>query len=227
MQASDWSIRMPNALPPELQIFDRPLRVVILLYPGIEILDFAGPYEVFSVATRIALRDGLSAHPPFIVSTVAASRQLLTARYALRVQPDAQFGDELQSDVLIVPGGIIDQPLNDPETLAWVREMAAETGILTSVCSGALILAKAGLLEGQSVTTHWADIHELREGYPDLDVREEVPYVDAGSLVTSAGISAGIDMSLHLVARLLGADAARTTARQMQYEWQDMPGQIG
>ena len=215
---------MPNALPPELQIFDRPLQVVILLYPGIEILDFAGPYEVFSVATRIALRDGLSAHPPFLVSTVAASRELLTARYDLRVQPDAQFDDELPCDVLIVPGGVIDQPVNDPQTLAWVRRMASSTGLLTSVCSGALILAKAGLLQGHSVTTHWADIQELREGYPDLDVQEDVPYVDAGSLVTSAGISAGIDMSLHLVARLLGDDAARITARQMQYEWRDLPG---
>lgn len=215
---------MPNALPPELQIFDRPLQVVILLYPGIEILDFAGPYEVFSVATRIALRDGLSAHPPFLVSTVAASRELLTARYDLRVQPDAQFDDELSCDVLIVPGGVIDQPVNDPQTLAWVRRMASSTGLLTSVCSGALILAKAGLLQGHSVTTHWADIQELREGYPDLDVQENVPYVDAGSLVTSAGISAGIDMSLHLVARLLGGDAARITARQMQYEWRDLPG---
>nr|WP_314568938.1 DJ-1/PfpI family protein [uncultured Pseudomonas sp.] len=215
---------MPNALPPELQIFDRPLQVVILLYPGIEILDFAGPYEVFSVATRIALRDGLSAHPPFLVSTVAASRKLLTARYDLRVQPDAQFDDELPCDVLIVPGGVIDQPVNDPQTLAWVRRMASSTGLLTSVCSGALILAKAGLLQGHSVTTHWADIQELREGYPDLDVQENVPYVDAGSLVTSAGISAGIDMSLHLVARLLGGDAARITARQMQYEWRDLPG---
>lgn len=198
--------------------------MVILLYPGIEILDFAGPYEVFSVATRIALRDGLSAHPPFLVSTVAASRELLTARYDLRVQPDAQFDDELPCDVLIVPGGVIDQPVNDPQTLAWVRRMASSTGLLTSVCSGALILAKAGLLQGHSVTTHWADIQELREGYPDLDVQENVPYVDAGSLVTSAGISAGIDMSLHLVARLLGGDAARITARQMQYEWRDLPG---
>lgn len=215
---------MIKALPPELQTFDRPLQVVILLYPGIEILDFAGPYEVFSVATRIALRDGLSAHAPFIVRTAAASRELLTARYDLRVQPDAQFDDELPCDVLIVPGGVIDQPVNDPDTLAWVRRMAMTTGLLTSVCSGALILAKAGLLEGQSVTTHWADIQELRDSYPDLDVQENVPYVDAGSLVTSAGISAGIDMSLHLVARLLGADAARITARQMQYEWQDMPG---
>ncbi|MBD8622641.1 DJ-1/PfpI family protein [Pseudomonas sp. CFBP 13727] len=214
---------MSKALPPELQIFDRPLQVVILLYPGIEILDFAGPYEVFSVATRVALRDGLSIHAPFVVSTVAASRDLLTARYELRVQPDAQFDEEVHSDVLIVPGGVIDQPVNDPNTLAWVRRMAATTGLLTSVCSGALILAKAGLLEGQSVTTHWADIQELRDSNPDLDVRENVPYVDAGSLVTSAGISAGIDMSLHLVARLLGADAARLTARQMQYEWHDMP----
>lgn len=215
---------MSKALPPELQIFDRPLHVVILLYPGIEILDFAGPYEVFSVATRIALRDGLSAHPPFMVSTVAASRDLLTARYDLRVQPDAQFADELDCDVLIVPGGVIDQPVNDPATLAWLRQAATTTGLLTSVCSGALILAAAGLIEGQRVTTHWADIQELRDSYPDLDVRENVPYVDAGSLVTSAGISAGIDMSLHLVARLLGADAARITARQMQYEWHDLPG---
>lgn len=212
---------MPS-LPLELQILERPLNVVILLYPDIEILDFAGPYEVFSVATRVALRDGLSAHPPFRVRTVAASRDLLPARYALRVQPDADFTDELNCDLLIVPGGVIDQPLNDPATLAWIRKMAARAGLLTSVCSGALILAKTGLLEGHSVTTHWADIEELRADYPDLDVRENVPYVDSGALVTSAGISAGIDMSLHLVARLLGAEAGRTTARQMQYEWQDV-----
>jgi transcriptional regulator GlxA family with amidase domain len=213
---------MSTALPLEAQILERPLHVVMLLYPEVEILDFAGPYEVLSVATRVALRDRICSHAPFTVTTVAARRELVSARYELRVQPDADFSEDLPCDILLVPGGVIDQPMADPATLEWVRRMADKTTLLTSVCSGALILAKAGLLDGQRVTTHWADIEELRHDYPALDVVEDIPYVDAGALVTSAGISAGIDMTLHLVARLLGAEAGRTTARQMQYEWQDV-----
>lgn len=212
---------MPQPQSLETQVFERPLNVVILLYPEIEILDFAGPYEVFSVATRVALRDGITAHAPFQVTTVAASAQLLTARYALRVQPDADFDDDIACDILIVPGGVIDQPVNHPESLTWIRRQATRCGLLTSVCSGSLILAKAGLLEGRQVTTHWSDIDELRADYPELEVVEDVPYVDGGDVITSAGISAGIDMSLHIVARLLGSEAGRLTARQMQYTWQD------
>jgi len=120
-----------------------------------------------------------------------------------------------------VPGGIVDQPLGDPNTLAWLEAASKQAALTASVCTGAFLLAKIGLLKGRSVTTHWEDVPELRAAYPDLTVVENVPYVDEGAVVTSAGISAGIDMSLHLVARVLGFKAAKTTARQMQYDWKE------
>lgn len=203
------------------QIQQRTLEVGILLFPEVEILDFAGPYEVFSVAARVATRDQLLPHPAFRVRTIAAEPTLLTVRHGLRVMPDLGFADESPCDLLLVPGGVVTQPLRDPATLAWVRRTSARAAVTASVCTGAFILAEAGLIEGRRVTTHWEDIPDLREQYPDLDVIESVPYVDLGSILTSAGISAGIAMSLHLVARLLGADAARATARQMQYDWVD------
>lgn len=203
------------------RVQQRTLEVNILLFPDVEILDFAGPYEVFSVAARVAKRDKLLAHPAFRVRTIAAEPALLTVRHGLQVLPDAGFADESPCDLLIVPGGVVTQPLRDPATLAWVRATSARAAVTASVCTGAFILAEAGLIEGRTATTHWEDIPDLREQYPDLEVVESVPYVDLGAIVTSAGISAGIGMSLHLVARLLGANAARATARQMQYEWTD------
>lgn len=202
-------------------IRQRPLDINLLLYPDVEILDFAGPYEVFSVASRVALRDGVLAHPAFRVHTVAAETGLVRARYNLRVQADASLESANPCDILIVPGGVVDQPLGDARTLAWVAAAAARTPLVTSVCTGAFVLAKAGVLSNQKVTTHWDDIELLQRDFPALTVVADVPYVDLGNLVTSAGISAGIDMSLHLVARLLGGETAARTARQMQYEWQD------
>ncbi len=201
----------------------RTLDINLLLYPEVEILDFAGPYEVFSVASRVALRDGVLAHTAFAVHTVAANPDLVRARYNLRVQADASLDSAGPCDVLIVPGGVVDQPMDDRRTLDWVATTAARTALVTSVCTGALILAKAGVLTHQRVTTHWGDIDLLQRDFPMLEVVTDVPYVDLGNLVTSAGISAGIDMSLHLVARILGAEVATSTARQMQYEWQDKP----
>ncbi|WP_277963294.1 DJ-1/PfpI family protein [Pseudomonas sp. RIT-To-2] len=202
-------------------IHQRTLNINLLLYPDVEILDFAGPYEVFSVASRIALRDALLPHAPFKVHTVAAEPGLVPARHGLRVQADASLLTAQACDVLIVPGGIVDQPLAHRPTLDWVAATAERTALVTSVCTGAFILARAGVLSDQTVTTHWDDIEPLRRDYPALTVVGDVPYVDLGELITSAGISAGIDMSLHVVARLLGGEAARRTARQMQYEWQD------
>ncbi len=195
----------------------RSLDVAILIFPEVEVLDFAGPFEVFSVAGRILKRDGRA---PFNVSTVAAERVPVFARHGLPVTPTACFADRPAADVLIVPGGIVTQPLNDTATLDWIREAARGAGIVASVCTGALILAKLGMLAGRSCTTHWDDIGELRRDHPDLDVRENTPFVDQGAVVTSAGISAGIGMSLHLVGRILGLDAARKTARQMEYDWE-------
>lgn len=194
----------------------RPLHVGLLLFPGVEILDFAGPYEVFSVASRLAVRDALLPHPPFRLHAIAARRGPVAARHGLGLVADSGFADAPHCDLLIVPGGVVDQPLNDAATLAWLRERAARAGLLASVCTGAFVLAEAGLLAGRC-TTHWEDIPDLRARYPQLEVIEAVPFVDQGDLITSAGISAGLDMSLHLVGRLLGEARADATARQMQY----------
>jgi transcriptional regulator GlxA family with amidase domain len=194
----------------------RSLEVAILIFPEVEVLDFAGPFEVFSVAGRILKQDGRA---PFRVSTVAAEAAPVRARHGLAVTPSACFADHPATDILIVPGGIVTQPLNHAKTLDWIRVTARDAGLVASVCTGAFILAKLGMLEGHACTTHWEDIPDLRRDHPDLDVIENAPFVDEGAVVTSAGISAGIGMSLHLVGRILGADAAKRTARQMQYDW--------
>jgi len=194
----------------------RTLDVAILLFPEVEVLDFAGPFEVFSVASRIA-RD--HPHAPFRVSTIAAERMPVPARHGLPVIANFTFDEWAPVDILIVPGGIVDQPMSDPASLAWLEATTKQAALTASVCTGAFLLAKLGLLDGKTVTTHWEDIPELRAAYPALNVVEDVPYVDEGRIVTSAGISAGIDMSLHIVGRILGGAAAQATARQMQYDW--------
>lgn len=194
------------------------LQIGILVFPEVEVLDFAGPFEVFGVASRIAGRV-LGVHAPFAVSLIGASGGALQARHGLKVVPHACFHNAPALDLLVVPGGIVDQPLADPATLAWIRHQDAGTALTASVCTGAFILAKLGLLDGLAITTHWEDIPDLRAAYPELDVREGTPWVDQGRIVTSAGISAGIGMSLHLVGRILGEEMARATARQMEYDW--------
>ena len=192
----------------------RTLDVAILLFPDVEVLDFAGPFEVFSVAARIHRG---TEHRPFRVSTVAAERVPVAAHHGLPVIANHSFAEQPRADVLIVPGGIVDQPLGDPHTLTWLSAASKEAMLTASVCTGAFLLAKIGLLKGRTATTHWEDIPALRAAHPDLSVVEDVPYVDEGRIVTSAGISAGIDMSLHLVERLAGADTAAWTARRLEY----------
>ena len=197
----------------------RPLEVGILLFPGVEVLDFAGPFEVFSVASRVAARDGLLGHPAFRVTTVSATSEPVAARHGLQVVPGAAFGEHPALDLLIVPGGVVSQPLEDAATLGWIGENAGRAAITASVCTGAFLLARLGLLDGLTATTHWEDLDDLRSSFPALEVVGSVPFVDHGKLLTSAGISAGIGMSLHLVGRVLGLAAAKATARQMQYDW--------
>lgn len=194
------------------------LHVAILVFPGVEVLDFAGPFEVFSVAARIGQRD--TGHAPFKVSIVGASGAAVTARHGLGIVPHHGFADVPGVDLLIVPGGLMEQPLADAATLAWVMRAHRQAALTASVCTGAFVLARLGIVRGLAVTTHWSDIAELRGSYPDLDVRDCATFVDQGAIVTSAGISAGIGMSLHLVQRILGAAAARTTARVMEYDWE-------
>jgi transcriptional regulator GlxA family with amidase domain len=207
-------------------------RVDILLFQDVEVLDFAGPYEVFTTASRMAARLTPGSVPPFAVRTVAGAAGPVRARAGLQALADAGFGDEAApAGVLIVPGGVVDEARRDEATLRWIADAAAGAELVASVCTGAFLLADAGLIAaGTPVTTHWEDIADLRRDHPALDVREGLRWVDGGhiangsaGLVTSAGISAGIDMSLHLVERLAGRALAKRTARQMDFEWTENP----
>jgi transcriptional regulator GlxA family with amidase domain len=192
----------------------RPLDVGILLFDDVEVLDFAGPFEVFSVAARLAARGG--GHAPFQVRTFAQAARV-RARHGLEVQAAASFADS-PADILIVPGGVVDAAMKNQALTDWIAAAAGRAQLTASVCTGAFLLAKAGVVSG-TVTTHWEDIPDLRAAFPHLAVVENVPFVDQGAVITSAGISAGIEMSLYLVGEILGKDAAVQTARQMQYGW--------
>jgi len=188
--------------------------VAILIFDEVEVLDFCGPFEVFSVAGR---RAGLN---PFNVYTVAEGAGPVVARNNLSVNPAHSFSDCPRPDVLLVPGGYgTRREMHNEALTGWIKERAAEVELLLSVCTGALLLAKAGLLEGLSATTHHGAFDLLREVAPNTSVLESERVVDNGKVILSAGISAGIDMSLYAVGRMLGEAAAEETARYMEYDW--------
>ncbi|MDP9932175.1 DJ-1/PfpI family protein [Variovorax paradoxus] len=197
------------------------LRVRILAYDGLEALDFAGPFEVFTTASRVSQRMNSGAPTPFEVASVALARndQPVQARAGLRLLADHDLAANPDADLLIVPGGVVDAPLASSDTLRWIAECAAGAQLVASVCTGVFLLAKSGVVTNETVTTHWEDIADLREQFPALDVREGERWIDSGRVVSSAGISAGIDMSLYLVERLAGRALAERTARQMDYAW--------
>jgi len=199
------------------------LQIAILVFDDVEALDLGGPYEVFTTAARMQQRLHSGAAAPFAVQCVARSLAPVRARAGLRVLPDADFATAAAPDVLIVPGGVVDAAAACPDTLAWVAEASRGARITASVCTGAFILAAAGVLADGPATTHWEDIADLRARFPALAVQENVRWVDRGVLVTSAGISAGIDMSLHLVSRLAGQALSQRTARQMDTPWNPEP----
>lgn len=197
------------------------ISVDILVFDGVEELDFVGPWEVFSVANR--LRQG--SFPTRLVSTGSAS---VSARYGLRVEGLESLYDRDPPRMLVLPGGPGRQVvMRDPKLLDYVRRVHAEGSLLASVCTGVFVLAEAGLLRGKSATTHWSALEELK-AYPGVNVVER-RYVDEGDVVTSAGISAGIDMSLHLVERFSGTSAPRAVARTMEYApapFSQRPGRV-
>ncbi len=194
--------------------------VGIYLYDQVEVLDFAGPFEVFNTASRLVQRSQPEGELPFSIFTLSLDGKPIQARGGLQVQPHYGIADHPAIDLLLIPGGVIDPELERPALIEWLRRTAADAELTASVCTGAFLLAKAGLLDGKRATTHWEDIAELRAIFPQLDVQEEVRWVVDGRLITSAGISAGIDMSLQLVAQLAGEELAQRTARQMDYRWQ-------
>ncbi|ADU35828.1 DJ-1/PfpI family protein [Variovorax paradoxus] len=197
------------------------LRVLILAYDGVEALDFAGPFEVFTTASRVSQRLQPGTAAPFEVASVALTSpgRPVQARAGLQLLADHTVASNPAADVLIVPGGVVDAPMASPETLRWIADCAAGAQIVASVCTGVFLLARSGVVTQEAVTTHWEDIADLRAQFPKLDVRDDERWVDTGRIVSSAGISAGIDMSLHLVERLAGRALAERTARQMDYAW--------
>lgn len=193
--------------------------VGIFVFENVEVLDFAGPYEVFTTASRVHGRLHPSEMPPFDVFTLGRTNDPVRARAGLSVYPDHRFESHPGIDVLIVPGGIVSQELATPEVSEWIAACSLTTKITASICTGAFLLAQAGLLSGKSATTHWEDIEDLRTMFPSLTVLTNKRWVDEGAIVTSAGISSGIDMSLHLVERLVSRELAVATARQLEFDW--------
>jgi len=191
------------------------VNVGIFVYPNAEVLDFSGPFEVFSTASRITQ----DANIKFNVFIVAANSQPVVARGGFTVVPKYSFDTHPCIDVLIIPGGIHNKVMTDSAVVRWVAVNAARCSIAASVCTGVFILAAANVVCDHEVTTHWEDISELRHMFPELKVTEGVRWVDQGNIVTSAGISAGIDMSLHLVRRLTNDTHACLTAKQIDFDW--------
>ncbi|MBL3822085.1 MULTISPECIES: DJ-1/PfpI family protein [Bacillus cereus group] len=187
--------------------------VGIFLFNEVEVLDFAGPFEVFSI-TKV------HEEKPFTVYTVSQHGEMITARNGLKVQPDYSIEDLPPVDILIIPGGkgARENEVKNDIIINWVRQQMKEVKLMTSVCTGALLLAKAGLLEGLKATTHWASIQTFKKDFPNVEVMENVKFVDEGHIITSAGISAGINMSFHIVKNLLGVEVAEDTAKSMEYD---------
>ncbi|KAI9309512.1 ThiJ/PfpI domain-containing protein [Cunninghamella echinulata] len=190
--------------------------VGILLFNEVEVLDFAGPFEVFSVTQYEN-----SGKKPFIVKIIGETGKLITASNGLKIQPDYSIHDDtIHYDILIVPGGYGARKIEIHNTtlLNWIKAQYDKVDILASVCTGAYLLAKVGLLDGKKVTTHWRSTKSLQETFPKLEVLENVKFVDQGKILTSAGISAGINLSFHIIKRLIDQNTAETTAKRMEYD---------
>jgi transcriptional regulator GlxA family with amidase domain len=190
------------------------MNVGIFIYKNAEVLDFSGPFEVFSTANRLSKKENI-----FNVFLVAEESFSVEARGGYNINPHYGFNDHPRIDLLVVVGGIHTEELKKHKVINWVSVISKNAIIVASVCTGAFLLAEAGLLSNLKVTTHWEDIEDLRKSYPDLKVIANQRWVDQGKFVTSGGISAGIDMSLHLVSRLSGLALAEKTARQMEFDW--------
>jgi transcriptional regulator GlxA family with amidase domain len=183
--------------------------IAIWLWDGVEELDFAGPYEVLTAWARDSER-------PITVRTVAATAEPITCSHGLRVIPDVAWSDLGHVDLFLLPGGDTRPLQADDWFLDRVRELAATGALMTSVCTGALVYGQAGLLDGRPATTHWSALGRLAD--LGVEVDDEARFVDDGDIVTAAGVSAGIDMALHLVARLDSVERAQGIRRYIQYD---------
>lgn len=196
-------------------------RVGIIIFDNIEILDFCGPFEVFSV-TRVNEDKRREEPSPFEVLLIAEKSDVVTTTGGMRVMPDHGFATCPKLDILVVPGGWgTRREIENPVMLDWLHGHAPQVETLTSVCTGSMLLGFAGLLDGLQATTHWRSLDWMRDSFPTVKVQYDQHVVEDGRVFTSAGISAGIDMALKVVARYCGEQIARATARHMEYPYPD------
>lgn len=190
-----------------------PANIGIFLFNEVEVLDFAGAFEVFSLAES----QGVKA---FNVFTVSETGKMISARNGLMVVPHYSFGNHPPIDVLIIPGGYGAEHVEilNPVVLEWIKKCQTTAALTASICTGAFLLAEAGLLNGINATTHWMDYERLESEYPKVNVIRDVKYVDQGSIMTAGGISAGINLCLHIVSCLQGEVSARHIARKMEFD---------
>jgi transcriptional regulator GlxA family with amidase domain len=185
--------------------------VAILIFDGVQIIDSMGPYEVFGQAG-------------WNVYTVAATTAPVTTAMGQTLVPRYSFANAPKADILVTPGGQVDGPMYDNGVLRFIRDQAQGAGVVLSVCNGALLLARTGLLDGLTATTFHGSIDELRAAAPRTRVVTGKRFVDNGKIVTSGGLSAGLDASLHVIEKLLGRPRAQEIARHLEYRWDPSPG---
>ncbi|MDA7746561.1 DJ-1/PfpI family protein, partial [Psychromonas sp.] len=182
------------------------MNIAIYIYPEAEVLDFSGPFEVFSTAKRISQQE-------WNIFFIAEHNALIEARGGMLIQPNFSIDDHPEIDLLIVVGGVHSEQIKNTKVINWIKATNEHTKKTASICTGAFLLAEAGLLNDLKVTTHWEDISDLQNAYPTLQVIENTRWIEEGKFITSAGISAGIDMSLYLLSKLTSDALAKKTAQ--------------
>jgi transcriptional regulator GlxA family with amidase domain len=194
-----------NAQSPGVALGKTPMTICFYLQDGVELLDFAGPMEVFSYAG-------------FKVFTVSRKKEPITTQGILKIIPDYSIDDAPPADIMAFFGGNYEPPSHDPALLGWIKSRRASTDYFFSVCTGSFILGRAGLLDSLSATTHYAAIEQLQKALPQTHVLANVRVVDNGRVITTSGVSAGIDGALRLVSRLRGEDLAKRVAEWIEYD---------
>ena len=189
------------------------INVGIFIFNEVEVLDFTGPFEVFSITEK-------NNEKLFNVTVISENFEIIHARNGLKIQPDVSFNDEPDLDILIIPGGYGAEEIEIKNTkvLDWIKTQKEKVKILASVCTGAFLLAESGILDYKKATTHWMDISKLENDYPKIKVIRDTRFVDEDNIITSGGISSGINMSFHIIEKLFGIQIAEMTAKRMEYD---------
>ncbi|QKF59726.1 DJ-1/PfpI family protein [Aliarcobacter lanthieri] len=193
--------------------------VGVFVFHDIEVLDFCGPFEVLSV-TRLDEMKRAETLSPFDVKLISIKKEVIFTKGNMKIIPDFDFEDCPKLDILIVPGGMGTRKLMyDEKVLDFVKQKSKEVELLSSVCTGSLILANAKLLEGVQATTHWKSLQRMEEEFKNVKVCRDKHFIEDKNIISSAGISAGIDMALYIVKKYFGEKVSRATAKHMEYPY--------